>query len=149
MIIAVPTGMKVFSWLATMWLTTIELKTPMLFAIGFIFLFTVGGFTGVILANSGIDIALHDTYYVFAHFHYVLSELYLLYLLHFTFLLVKLQFMLIQKRSNTFLGFFLRSKYNFFNDAFLRISGSRRIPDYPDAFHGWNAIASYGSYISV
>lgn len=152
MIIAVPTGMKIFSWLATIYGGKTWFTTPMWFAVGFLALFTMGGVTGVVLANAGVDMLVHDTYYVVAHFHYVLSMGAIFGIfsgLYFWFgLMTGLSYH--EGRGQVhFWTLFIGVNLTFFPMHMLGLAGMpRRMFDYADCFAGWNSLASFGSLIS-
>jgi heme/copper-type cytochrome/quinol oxidase subunit 2 len=153
MLIAVPTAVKIFSWLATMWNSKIILSVPMLFAMGFVFLFSIGGFSGVVLANAVIDVYFHDTYYVVGHFHYVLSMgvVFSIFAGFYFWYPRWTGFFLNETLGKIhFWAFFIGVNMTFFPMHFLGFMGMpRRISDYPSQFDTWNLVASFGSNVSV
>jgi len=152
MVIGVPTGIKIFSWIATIWGGVLRWRTPLYFAVGFLFLFTIGGITGIVLSNAGLDVALHDTYYVVAHFHYVLSMgVAFAFFAGFYYWYWKVT----GRAYSEFYGLlhfiitFIGVNITFFPMHFLGLNGMpRRIPDYPDVYYFWNQLSSYGSFLS-
>jgi len=150
--IALPTGIKIFSWIATIYGGLIHYSTPFLWSLGFIILFTIGGLTGVIMANATIDIAIHDTYYIVAHFHYVLSlgAIYALFAGYYYWSgkIIGFQFNNIMSYVH-FILFTIAVNVVFFPMHALGISGMpRRIPDYPDGYAAWNSIISFGTILT-